>query len=254
MGIINKIDIRFISDKEIINNIKNNKIKSFLYKKKLLFSKELILVNSRNYDILIDKKNETSEEYIVHLDADLNYWQEVELRGKMDQNKIDNHYHYLEKFLQKLSETFDKKVIVCIHPGYDLNEIQKHFKKFKVLKYRTPEFIYKSFLVTNFDSSAIIDAVLLKKKIIGLISNFMTENEISHSKSQAERCGYLTMNFKNDLNFNKDELLRELNEQMPQYEKKMLSSLCVEPNVNGTEKIIKIIKERFFKVLIFYIS
>ena len=74
----------------------------------------------------------------------------------------------------------------------------------------------------------------------------MTENEISHSKSQAERCGYLTMNFKNDLNFNKDELLRELNEQMPQYEKKMLSSLCVEPNVNGTEKIIKIIKERFF--------
>ena len=56
LGFINQMEIRFISDKKIIDNINKNKFKKFLYNKKLFFSKELVLVNSRNYDILNDRK------------------------------------------------------------------------------------------------------------------------------------------------------------------------------------------------------
>ena len=243
---INQMEIRFISDKKIINNINNNKVKKFLYDKKLFFSKELILINSRNYDILLDKKKTSSEEYIVHLNANLNYWQEVELRGKLDEEKIRNHYYYLEKFLNKLSSQYNKEIIICLHPAYDLFETNKYLKNFKAVKYKTREFIYKAFLVTNFDSSAITDAVLLKKRIIGLISNHMTKNEVEHSKSQADRCGYLTINFQNESNFDKKKLLQKLDNQVPEYEKKIISNLCVEPDINGTEKMINIIKDRFF--------
>ena len=54
--------------------------------------------------------------------------------------------------------------MVCIHPGHDLKESQSIFKEFKVVKFKTREYIYKAFLVTNFDSSAVDDAILLKKK------------------------------------------------------------------------------------------
>ncbi len=246
LGFINQMEIRFISDKKIIDNINKSKFKKFLYNKKLFFSKELVLVNSRNYDILNDRREKSSEEYIVHLNANLNYWQEVELRGKLDEKKISNHYRYLEKFLNNLSSQYNKKIIICLHPAYDLFETDKYLKNFEVVKYRTREFIYKAFLVTNFDSSAITDAVLLKKRIIGLISNHMTKNEVEHSKSQADRCGYLTINFQNEYDFDKKKLLKKLDDQIPEYEKKIISNLCIEPDVNGTKKMIRIIKDRFF--------
>ena len=41
-----------------------------------------------------------SEDYIVHLDASLNYTHELELRGKLSKNIIDQHYFYLEKLLK----------------------------------------------------------------------------------------------------------------------------------------------------------
>ena len=74
----------------------------------------------------------------------------------------------------------------------------------------------------------------------------MTKNEVEHSKSQADRCGYLTVNFQNEYDFDKKKLLKKLDNQIPEYEKKIISNLCIEPDVNGTKKMIRIIKERFF--------
>ena len=61
---------------------------------------------------------------------------------------------------------YKKEVKVCIHPLYDLKEHQAYFKNFEVLKRVTREYIYKSYVVTSFDSSAITDAILLKKKLL----------------------------------------------------------------------------------------
>ena len=248
LGIISKIEIQFLSAKVIMESFQNDFFKRLFYKYKFTFAKEYILVNSKTYDILIDSKIPLEEDYIVHIDASLNYYHETELRGKLDKETIRNHYYYLEKILKRLSQEFNKEVLVCIHPSYDTEEHQNYFKDFKVLKFKTRENIYKSFLVTTFDSTAIVDAILLKKKIIGFISDFMSKNEIEHAKSFADRGGYLKLNTQKDYLFDKEKILFQMNKNLSNYDKYILNHHCFEPNNLGIDKIIRIIKERFFNV------
>ena len=189
IGIVQKIDIRFLSNKIFLKNIKKSKIKNFLYEKKLFFAKELIEVNSIASDISNSAKFESDEKYIVHLDASLNYYHETELRGNVTEETLKEHYFHLNRFLKNLSNIFNKEVKVCIHPQYNLKEHQKHLPDFEIIKFKTREYIYKAFLVTTFDSSAVLDAVLLRKKIIGITSDFMSKNEINHSKECSREYG-----------------------------------------------------------------
>ena len=242
LGIVPKVDIQFISNKEIVEKVK----KSFLYKKNLLFHKELILVNSRTYDIYLEKRLPISEDYIVHLDASLDYSHETRLRGLIGKERKDRHYYYLEKFLKKLSNEFKKEVLVCIKPNYHLEEHQRYFKDFKVLQFRTRECVYKSFLVTNFDSGAIGDAIFLKKRILGFISDSMSRNEIVHARNYAKRVGYLALNTEKDYLFDKEKILFQMKKNISNYEKYNANFHCFEPNKTGADKIIKIIKDRFF--------
>ena len=246
LGFVPKLEIRFLSNKDHILNIKKNFLSNFLYKNKLLFAKKIQLVNSRSYDIFLNNKLPITEDYIVHLDASLNYKEEIELRGKLDENKIINHYYHLEKFLSKLSKSYNKTVKVCIHPLYDLEEHKKYLKNFEVLKFVTRDYIYKSFLVTCFDSSAITDAILLKKRIIGLESSFMTKNEILHSRTYPQRVGYIQMNTQKNYNFDPKKLLNEIDSKIKNYDDFISRYHCFEKNKEGADQIIKTIKENFF--------
>jgi hypothetical protein len=247
-GIVPKLDVRFFSNLKHLDNIKKNKFKNFLHKKKFLWAKEIKLVNSMAYDIFLENKLQITDKYIVHLDAGLNIRHEVELRGLWPKDKVIKHYYYLEKFLKRLSKEFGKEVIVTIHPGYDLQEHQHYLKNFKVLKYKTTEYIYKSFMITSFESSAITDGILLKKKILGLHSDFMSENEIFHSHAMARNVGYTILNTKKDYNFNKEKLLLEMKQNViSNYENYISKYHCFKPNISGSQEIVDTIKERFFK-------
>lgn len=245
MGILPKVEVRFLSNKKILKNIENSKFKSFLLKKKFFTSKKITLINSRSYDFYIQKKINISEEYIVHLDASLNYKEETELRGYLPQKILKQHYYFLERFLLKLSNEFKKKIIVCIHPGYDLEHHKSFFKDFEVYKFRTREFIYKSFITTNFDSSAVEDAILLKKRIIGLKSNYMSKNETEHSKKYAKLVGYHYVDIEKDYNFKKDDLFNLITNKLDNYDKHIETFHKFDENKIGSDKIIKIIKEGY---------
>ena len=247
LNIIPKLDIRFLSNLETFNNIKNNKLKNFLYRKKMLWAKEIKLVNSRSYDIFLKNNLIINDNYIVHLDASINHLHEVQLRGIWPEEKVKLHYFHLNKFLEKLSKLYKKEVIVTIHPSYNLEEHKKRFPNFQVLKYKTREYIYQSFIVTAFDSSAVTDAILLKKRIIGLESDYMSENEKEHSKSYPKRVGYLHLNTLKDFDFKKDELLSLMNEKIKNYDKFINNYHCFNKNMNGADEIVKTIKERYFK-------
>lgn len=246
IGILPKVEIRFISNKKIIENIKKSKFKSFLLNNNLFAAKRIELVNSRTYDAYKNQNYKISEDYIVHLDASLNYKEEIELRGALSASIIEKHYYYLSKFLTKLSTEFNKEVVVCIHPGYDLEHHQFYLKKFNVIKFKTREYVYKSFITTNFDSSAIEDAIFLKKKIIGFKSKFMTKNEIEHSRKYANIVGYYFADIIKDYDFEKDDLLKKISDNINNYDKHINSYHNLDPNISGLDKIINIIKERFF--------
>jgi len=245
-GIVPKLDIRFFSNLQHIENIKKNKFKSFLYKNKFLWAKEIKLVNSMPYDIFLENKLPISEDYIVHLDATFNYRHENVLSARWPKDKVDEHYYYLNKFLKKLSKEFNKEVVVAIHPAYDLEEHQSNLKDFKVFKYKTTEYIYKSFMITAFDTSAVTEGILLKKKLLGLISDFMPRNATEHSKIFPKLAGYSMINIKKDYDFNKEDLLLKMNSNTSNYDSYISKYHCFNKNKSGSQEIVDTIKKRFF--------
>jgi hypothetical protein len=246
LKIFTKVDVRFITNKINLDNILKNKIKNFLYEKKLFLVEKLILINSRSYDFFINNSNSTNEKYIVHLDYDLNYREEVEIRGELHENVIVNHYFHLEKFLDKLSKDYNKKVIVCTHPLYDQSKLKKYLKKYEIYKFRTREFICQSFIATHFSSSAIEDAIILKKRIIGFVSDFSTYNEKSHTIYLANKIGYEVVNTIKDYNYDKDLFLAKLNKNIINYDDHINNFHKLnQKNILGSDYIVNYLSKMF---------
>ena len=241
--VLPQIDIRFSTNRLIYNNIHNNPIKKFLLKNGFLYQKKIILTKSRSAEYFLRNKDKISEDYIVHLDAFLNYREEVDIRGFYSSKVIKEHYFYLEKFLRRLSNIFNKEVIVCIHPLYDLDHHSKFFKDFKVYKFRTREFVYKSFITTTFDSSAIEDAVILKKNIIGFHSNFMSENEKYHAKNYANKVGYTFLDLIKDYEITKEDLQMSFEKNKTNYDKHIKNFHLLDEFSKSHHKIIDELKK-----------
>ena len=184
-----------------------------------------------------------SEDYIVHLDKEFDWPELVAFRGKYDKKILEKHYFYLNNFLAKLSKDFNKKVVICIHPGYDLKKFQNYFPNYEVIQFRTREYIYKSFLVTIIDSSAIVDAILLKKRALGLISNYMDVNEINYSLSNIKRYGLAYFNIEKDFTKSKKIILNEVEKKIITYDDYISNYHCLDKNSSGYEKIIKTLKD-----------
>lgn len=244
LGIFPKIEVRFISNKNIIDKIYQNPIKKILYKNKFFYAKKLELINSKSYDLFKKNTFDISQNYIIHLDKEFDWSELVSFRGKYDAQKLEKHYFFLNKFLSKLSNDFNKEVKVCIHPGYELKKFEKYFPDFEVIKFRTAEYIYKSYIVTMIDSSAVVDAILLKKKILGLTSDYMGLNEINYSLNNIKRYGVKHFNVEKDFNKSKEYILGEVEKKIHNYDKYISQYLCFDKNIGGYEKIIKILKEK----------
>tara|TARA_Y100000816_G_scaffold6581_1_gene4039 strand:+ start:14 stop:1219 length:1206 start_codon:yes stop_codon:yes gene_type:complete len=245
IGIVKKFEISFISDSNILRAIKSKNFKNFLYKKKLLFTKEFCLVNSRYFDEL-KKIKKISNSYIVHIDYYLNYNHETRLRGKFSDDRIKKHHDLVYKFLNILKKKLNKEVKICIHPLYPLDYFKKHYKDFEVIKYKTKDMISNADLVTFFDSSSIVDAILLDKKIFSLSSIYMGKNERIHSTVYSKKLDIINIELSNF----KEEDFENLYQKSSKYNQKFQDFKKTyhqfDPTENGYSKIIKTIKSRFY--------
>ena len=111
LKLVPKIQIRFTSSSEIIEIINNSFIKKILYKLKLLYAKELILINSSSYDIFKKNKIESTEDKIVLLDANFYGSEYLVIEKEPDKVKIEKHYYYLNKLIKNLSNMYKKKLL-----------------------------------------------------------------------------------------------------------------------------------------------
>ena len=245
-GLLPKIQIRFTSSSEIIDTINKSFVKKILFKLKLFYVREFVLINSRSFDIFKKNKIKTSEDKIVLLDYNLNDPEVVVYQGNLDQTNIEKHYYYLNKLTNNLSNMYNKKVVVCIHPSDNLELKKKYFPNLEVVQYQTTENIYKAFLVLFIESSVITDAILLKKRILTLISNFSGENVIDHSLRWVKKVGLLGINIEDEIKIDKNKLLSKLDDVKKNYSNYIKSFIAPDGNNLGYEKIIKILKERFF--------
>lgn len=243
-GLTPKVEIRFITNKPIIENIKKNKFKSFLYRFNFFHAKELILINSRTYDYFSTVKPSVSEDYIVLLDNQLDNSDDL-LADKIDLEKILNdHYSLLIEFLKNLQKKYKKKIIISLHPADNLEMKKKLFLNYDLVKFKTTELISKAFLVIFFDSSAIVDAIYLKKRILSLKSKPLGKLSLDGSNKYSSEVGIYQTSLVKNLEI--DNILLEIDKRTPGYEKYILNNINSSGTEKGSEKIIRIIKKRFF--------
>ena len=253
IGLVRKIDIRFISNSRYLKYNKINTVNKVANLFNLPYVKKLIPVNSRAYDILLNEKHEIKNDYITVMDEQLNEIQWAKYRNLIAKKDITLHYKKFNSYLKKLSIVLNKKVIICIHPNDNLKEKKKLFKSFKVLQYKTREYIYKSYLVVFFNSSAIIDAVLLNKNITTIHSKIMDENQIESGLHYVRDLRVPISNIDNIENLNltkkflvKNKIIKNSKQIKRNYKNYIKKYISIDvKNVLGVEKIKKIIKQKY---------
>jgi len=193
-----------------------------------------------------ENKIETSEHKIVLMDYPFNSSEYIAYQGNIDKKNIEKHYYYLNKLTNNFSNMYNKEVVVCIHPKDDLELKKKYFPNLEVVQYQTMENVYKAFLVLFIESSAIVDAIFLKKRILSLVSNFIGENAINHGSMWVKKVGLLSINIEDEMKIDKNKLLSKLDDVKKNYPNYIKSYLAPDGNNMDCEKIIKTLKERFF--------
>ena len=241
--IFSKIDIRFTSNKKLYKNFYKNKKK--LFSKPSIY-KDMILVKSKQFD-QSSKNIKKNEKFITLLDFQPDYREMSESTGKLSNKKIKQHYSDAIIFLKKIEKIYNKKIIICIHPLYSLKKISKIYKDFKVVKFQTKEFIEKSYIVLFYDSSAIVDAIVLKKKIIALNAD-LYKGKKNMSDLWTDIIPFTTINISKQNKINKVKLINELNRKINLYDRYLKTFASNDLKEDGSKKIIKIIKKKFFSV------
>ena len=165
--------IYFDTRKEIVQNIKNkNKIHIKVLLDKFLnfiLYKKVILINSSAYDYYIkNKEKNKNKNYITFLDGNYKH-RDIILRENINLELVKKKYFsQLNRLFKNLEKKFNSSVEICLHPSSNINTYKKYFKNYKISKFETRKKIYKSKIVLFHESSAIIDAIITKKKIISI--------------------------------------------------------------------------------------
>ena len=89
-----------------------------------------------------------------------------------------------------------------------------------------------------------INSIKLVKKILALTSDFMGTNEINYSLNNIKRYGIKHLNIERDYPKSKEYILDEIERKIKNYDQYISEHLCFDKNVNGYDKIIKILKEK----------
>ena len=243
-GVFSQIDVRFISNYSIYKGFKKRS-KSIFFKIFPPYYKEFVLIKSKIFDNFTEDKKNLNEKYIVHLDQDVDF-REMKIVSTLDKNSVKEHYKQLNNLLELLSKQYKKEVIISIHPLYDQKKTEERFNKFKVIKMKTEELINNSFLVLFFDSSAILQAIKLKKKIIAIRSNLFFQGKKYNSDLYEERIGLKKIDITKKLNINKNKLLEELNKNVKNYDNYLNKYASANIPGKGSIEILNYIKSNYF--------
>ena len=82
-------------------------------------------------------------------------------------------YNNLYKILKNFEKMFNKEIIVCLHPKYNISQSRGDFKDLKCIKFETEKYISEAYLVVFHEGSSIVQAVVQKKRIINLYGEIL---------------------------------------------------------------------------------
>ena len=166
---------------------------SFLNAMNLKHTLKKVLINNRDFEFA---KNEEFKKKgsILLVDTPINHPDAVVREGIIKRKEINFYHKTLIDYLSELKKIFKKQIYIAIHPKSNLIKLKSIYKKFKVFKYKTPELIFNSEIILFFDSSAIIPAFLLNKKIINIQTKLMGNWMYFRSKLYSKQINLVNYN------------------------------------------------------------
>tara|TARA_B100000579_G_C22848224_1_gene865737 strand:- start:6084 stop:7292 length:1209 start_codon:yes stop_codon:yes gene_type:complete len=240
LRLIKKNEIKFCSNLKKIESFRNKNFFNFLVN-----YKDIIKINSRAFDMLNSEKPNIKYDKIVLLDDHFGHPSSLAMRGKLSKEDIDAHYKYLNNLLNIIGKQFNKKIVICIHPKDDLELKKKIFSKYEVLKFQTREKIIESFLVLFFESTAIIDAILLNKNIITIYSEFMDNSVKYASDYYKNNIGIIQIKLESEMSINKTELEKKLTSSKVTFNRFISRYVAIDEKNLGYQKITKYLLKYF---------
>jgi len=198
----------------------NNFFIDYIYKKPILISSgqnfsspkkylDIINTHAMDYDFFLKDTDSIKEEkFITFVDAYLeNHPDLIFLKKNVVTKK--NYMNSLNNFFSILEKKFNQKVVIAIHPRapFDNSRYEEREKYF----YNTYNTLKKSKLVIMHGSTSANFACILRKPIIFIYTNEMSQNyprSVENIKFFAEEFGTKAINIDNNDNINFNDYLK----------------------------------------------
>ena len=204
--------------------------------------KNIFYINSKSSQNLRLEEKLISEDLIIFIDGNFQN-KEYSFRDNINFEEIKNDYFKnLSKILIQLKEVFKKKVEICLHPSSDEKVYKEYFERLDIFisKGETKEKILKSSVVLFHESSAIIDAIFLKKKIISLSTHLFGKYHSNRVDLYKNELDLFSIDIHKDLNFSKDDFDKKFNTINKNYNT-YLEKINTD-NEDSSEKVVRILE------------
>jgi hypothetical protein len=204
--------------------------------------KNIFYINSKSSKNLKLEEKLVSEDLIIFIDGNFQN-KEFSFRDNINFEEIKNDYFKnLSKILIQLKEVFKKKVEICLHPSSDEKVYKEYFERLDIFisKGETKEKILKSSVVLFHESSAIIDAIFLKKKIISLSTHLFGKYHSNRVDLYKNELDLFSIDIHKDLNFSKNDFDKKFNTIDKNYNT-FLEKINMD-NEDSSEKVVRILE------------
>jgi hypothetical protein len=208
LNFINNYDCLFISTKNVKKYYHNDRdvlLNKIFFTNKFFKHKKIIIINDKIYDL--SKNKIKSQKYIVYIDTPLSKIDYIPSKDMPDEVNKKKFYNLLKIHLDRLSKIYKKKIVICLHPKTNFNDVKKYFKNYICKRNKLWQYVDKAFLVTCIASTAAAYAIYNKKKILIFNSKYLNKFHLHRSEVLAN--SYKIMSLKveetkiNNLNVNK---------------------------------------------------
>ena len=170
----------------------------------------------------------------------------IEREDKIDEKLRLQYFNQLSQFLLELSNIFNKKVTICLHPTSDLNIYKKYLGTFELCQFQTSENIRQAFIVVFHQSTIIGDAIFLKKKIISLKSDTLGEYNMDRINYFQKMLGFFSYSLEEKKELNKNLLLAQLEKITRNYDHYIKKEMMADDSIPGEDKIINTVRKEYF--------
>lgn len=239
------IFIYFESRKEIYQGcVKNKKKKlSFFFPfLNILYFENVYQINSKSYERYLENINNLEEKKIIFLDGNYRH-PDIITRENLDIIQLKkNYFQKIDFFFKWIENIYNQKVEICLHPSSDFNEYESFFKDRIISINLTNEKIIKSSIVIFHESSAILDAIIFKKKIISLSTKLFGRYISDRIFYYQKELNLYSIDLDNYENYNSRDIKNDLKYPIKNYDTYINNYIKTDNEELGSDKIIRILK------------